>query len=667
MKRKSLIMKVMSVVALCSILSGSIYYNVGTEKAELIKQYVIISDTDGSRGVDTYKMTFDEALKLKNSDPNILVVAEEGYVTGSKVKEKNNLNNFKAEKKQNNKKVVKKSAKDSDTEWNIQEVNAEDVQTWPGPKVKVAIIDSGINLTSDVDVYMRKNFIPGEDEVLPLYEDISGHGTSVSGIIAAKDNIDGITGINPNVELYSAKVLEYDLTAPISRIAEAIYWAIDQKVNIINMSFGTTTDSEVLRQAIQDANDAGILIIAAAGNHGVVEYPAAYDGVIAVGSVDSKGNHSKGSAEGDALDLVAPGEQILSTGAFDGMMTTTGTSMSAPHVTAIASVLWQRDLSRSSDFIRTLLEYSANKYGDSKEYGFGLVDLKFALNQYDKFKAIYDDPAISVTISEVVANGSLEENQSEVDSFDDVPYVEGNWYNDTNKTSKTHAYFITQNPPLSGNNLSILLAGASAPDTIVGGMTTYPMYHGYYINTDGSNNNYMSSYLSILNIASAAYNGAFASMPYLSSTNFGTSTINSLISQATNNQIPYPIAPQRAIYIYGIAIHSATDIFAHSTAVNGYRIKHTTNSNNGLYYADDPNHVPNRWACATKMAQNVISYMNNGTYGSVSDFLSVSSVYDQSFKVINYSLYASQINSSVDTSAGSFLSKINISSASLLN
>lgn len=85
-----------------------------------------------------------------------------------------------------------------------------------GQKVKVAIIDSGIDYTSDIDVYLRKNFIPGEDEISVIYEDITGHGTSVAGIIAAKDNEDGITGINPNVELYSARVLDKNLSAPIS-------------------------------------------------------------------------------------------------------------------------------------------------------------------------------------------------------------------------------------------------------------------------------------------------------------------------------------------------------------------------------------------------------------------------------------------------------------------
>ena len=122
--------------------------------------------------------------------------------------------------------------------WNLLTVNADEISIEaPQEKVKVAIIDSGVDYTEDIDVYVRKNFVPGEDEVSIIYEDICGHGTSVAGIIAAKDNEIGITGINPNVELYSARVLDAEKKAPVSRVVDAIYWAIENEVNIINLSF----------------------------------------------------------------------------------------------------------------------------------------------------------------------------------------------------------------------------------------------------------------------------------------------------------------------------------------------------------------------------------------------------------------------------------------------
>ncbi|QHQ59506.1 S8 family serine peptidase [Anaerocolumna sedimenticola] len=292
------------------------------------KSYVVVYEDGASRKVDTINLNPYEAAKMEQ-ERDVLVVEEDGLVYGSGKKNDSNLKDFYSKDK-HEKKVKKKSSKNSDVEWNMQVIKAdnitaedlydESVVTGPafnvvtGPaintitdsKVKVAIIDSGVDYSEDVDVYMRKNFIPGEDDVSIIYEDGLGHGTSVSGIIAAKDNDIGITGINPDVELYSAKVLDRNNTAPVSRVVEAIYWAIDNDVNIINISFGTTHESAALEQAIQDAYDAGILLIAAAGNNGTIEYPAAYDEVIAVGSVDSKGKRSKGSATGEDLELMAP-------------------------------------------------------------------------------------------------------------------------------------------------------------------------------------------------------------------------------------------------------------------------------------------------------------------------------------------------------------------------
>ena len=118
-------------------------------------------------------------------------------------------------------------------------------------------------------------------------------------LIAAKDNGEGITGINPNAEIYSYRVLGDGNKAPISRVVEAIYMAINHKVNIINMSFGISEYSEALEKAVQDAADAGILVVAAAGNTGSegVQYPAAYDEVMAVGAVDKDGSVEQYSAK----------------------------------------------------------------------------------------------------------------------------------------------------------------------------------------------------------------------------------------------------------------------------------------------------------------------------------------------------------------------------------
>lgn len=209
----------------------------------------------------------------------------------------------KLDKEKHEKTSVINSVDDHEAFWNIVSVGSEEggILTIDGDAaldpVKVAILDSGVDYTEDIDVYMRKNFIPGEDEISVIYEDISGHGTSVAGIIAAKDNDEGITGINPYVQLYSARILDENKQAPASRVVAAIDWAIEQDVDIINISFGTTVDSEEIHAAIRRAYDAGILIVAAAGNNGVVEYPAAFDEVVAVGAVDAKGECIEGNVK----------------------------------------------------------------------------------------------------------------------------------------------------------------------------------------------------------------------------------------------------------------------------------------------------------------------------------------------------------------------------------
>ena len=101
------------------------------------------------------------------------------------------------------------------------------------------------------------SLVPGEEELSPLFMDGTGHGNSVAGLIAATDNKKGITGINPNVEIYSIRVLDDNNISPVSRVIEGIYMAIEEEVNIINMSFGMDTYSAALEKA-GNARDAAL-------------------------------------------------------------------------------------------------------------------------------------------------------------------------------------------------------------------------------------------------------------------------------------------------------------------------------------------------------------------------------------------------------------------------
>jgi len=175
-------------------------------------------------------------------------------------------------------------------EWNLKMINAQNVNSYNKNKIKVAVLDSGIDYTDSINVVKRKNFVDKYEDLEVIYEDITGHGTSIASIMGAKysDNT-CVKGVNSNIEIYSAKILDENNMASMDKVIEAIYWAIDENVNIISISFGTNTDSKALQLAIKEAYNKGILVVAAAGNKhaDIIEYPAAYDEVLAVGGVNS--------------------------------------------------------------------------------------------------------------------------------------------------------------------------------------------------------------------------------------------------------------------------------------------------------------------------------------------------------------------------------------------
>lgn len=202
--------------------------------------------------------------------------------------------------------------------------------------------------------------------------DMVGHGTAVADIIHQ---------ICPQAELYSVRVLDKQNRGRLSDIVKGIYWCIEQHVDIINMSFGTARESEILKKAIQDAADCGIMIVGSAGNGGSgsdVEYPAAFDEVIAVGAVDTSAQKTEESTTGSEVELVAPGSQIMTKSMLGMTTVSSGTSMVAPHVTGAAALLMQQDGEKEAEEIRYILDVSSNPLGETDEYGYGIIDVKHA-------------------------------------------------------------------------------------------------------------------------------------------------------------------------------------------------------------------------------------------------------------------------------------------------
>lgn len=309
--------------------------------------------------------------------------------------------------------------------WNLKMINAEDYAQDNAKKVvKVAIIDSGVDYIDQVNIKERHNLVPDEEGMSFLCEDATCHGTAIAGIICAttgKDN--DVKGINSNVELYSIKVFDETNKAPLSRIIDALYLAIEKDVDIINISWGTTEYSEALDIAIKAAIDAGILIVAASGNYGKdgkVEYPAAFEGVLSVGSVNSQGEISEFTSCDGNIDVFAPGESIKSTAFLDGTIISSGTSLAVPHVVGIASILWERDKTKSAQFIKDIIKSSSNNTIMSNDNENGIIDLKYA-------EEIYDDFAKNFNINSNKINNKYT-NNSKIKTFDGIESVSGSWH-----------------------------------------------------------------------------------------------------------------------------------------------------------------------------------------------------------------------------------------------
>ncbi|MDD4369577.1 MAG: S8 family serine peptidase [Anaerostipes sp.] len=625
------------------------------EAAEKQKKFIIV--TRSRKDVKTIEAKYDTIIEEEEQntdllrDENIIV----SNMTGSEAKkiEKDG----KVEKVEEDVAVTASTKTDNqiagdseNTQWNLKSINADMQESEPTKKVKVALLDSGVDFQDGINVKERINLINDGEEFSPILEDASNHGTSIASVIAGEGS--QVQGVNKDVELYSARILDDEKQAPVSRVIEGIYWAIDKGVNIISISFGTSQYSEALKQAIDDANAKGILVVAAAGNQGEsgtdnVEYPAAFDNVMAVGSVDSKARVSDFSSTGKEIDVVAPGEAVRATGAFEETMITSGTSMAVPHVVGVASRLWQKNLSKSNEFIKKLVEESAKTLGDKSSYGNGLVDCKYAEEMYDFAENQY----------ETEKNIDLQENKDKVQTFDnkDESKVEGTW------TSSYHQKYLNDN----GINIPAYKTGATYPDkeeSGMKGMSDNPDFHGFYLRKyeNKENVNILASYRFIIKIGNAYGKGntytavAKSDIPGLTQKSYDS--IRARFKGINSKIKSYSSYSNRKAFVFGIAMHTVTDMFAHSTYrfENGKwcRITHPN--------ADDISVQSRRFKMAYRTERNNV-YRYQGKRADVPvchDFHAskdttgayyTSDTANKYYRVCNMSLFSSQVHISDNT------------------
>ena len=264
--------------------------------------------------------------------------------------------------------------------WGITHVNAPTAHAngITGTGVKVGIIDTGIDYTHPD---LAANYAGGTDfannDNDPM--DDNGHGTHVSGTVAAIDNTIGVLGVAPDVRLYGIKVLDRNGSGTFADVIAGIDWAAANGMQVINMSLGASVGSAGLQQACDNAYAAGVVICAAAGNDygGPVNYPAKYSSVIAVSAIDSSDKLAFFSNQGPEVELAAPGVSVYSTYRGGGYATLDGTSMATPHVTGVAALVWASGVANTATGVRDRLDQTARDIGAAgrdNSFGFGVVD-----------------------------------------------------------------------------------------------------------------------------------------------------------------------------------------------------------------------------------------------------------------------------------------------------
>jgi type VII secretion-associated serine protease mycosin len=267
---------------------------------------------------------------------------------------------------------------------NISE--AQRVSTGNG--VIVAVIDTGVNANHRD---LTGNVLPGADvggSSNTGWSDTDGHGTAMASIIAAHGhgagNEDGVLGIAPG-----AKVLPVRDAAPAGKISSvnaprAIDAAVDGGAKVISMSFGVTPTGE-LDRALRRALAADVVLVAATGNHpeaSLVQYPARFPGVIAVGATDRTGHVPTVTVTGPQMILSAPGVDIVSASRTGGYATGVGTSAATAIVAGAAALVRSRypDLS-ATEVVHRLTATATDKGapGRDSEYGYGELNVVKAL------------------------------------------------------------------------------------------------------------------------------------------------------------------------------------------------------------------------------------------------------------------------------------------------
>ena len=240
-----------------------------------------------------------------------------------------------------------------------------------GKNSRIEIIDTGINYEHP-DLSGRFTSVKGYDFIADIDDcmDYNGHGTHVAGIVGGE-----YTGVSPKATLYGLRVLDEAGSGTEVGVIRALEWAVENRVDVCNLSLGSTRKSQYEERAVQYAINHGVSVCAAAGNSGIREYtyPASYENVISVAAVDNNNKRARFSTRNDLLTISAPGIQIESTSWLGDYVRMSGTSMSTPHVAGTLALFNSIDQSLTPQRAKEVASATAQQLGKPDDYGAGLV------------------------------------------------------------------------------------------------------------------------------------------------------------------------------------------------------------------------------------------------------------------------------------------------------
>ena len=255
-----------------------------------------------------------------------------------------------------------------------------------GRGIKVAVLDSGV-------AQHHKDLVGAISQTADFtgsnvgVDDILGHGTFCACVIGACQNDFCVIGVAPECQLLIAKVIPDKGQCYDQAVIDALGWATTQGADIISMSVGTKVSTDALHNAIIAASRRAY-IICAAGNNGSaldsVNYPARYAETIGVGAIDRNKHVANYSSRGDRVDIVAPGDQIVSCWPPNNTAMLSGTSTACPFVAGVVALIasdrkkdYRTRLTRDEmvdSLAKSSVKVDLGQVGKDRISGFGLID-----------------------------------------------------------------------------------------------------------------------------------------------------------------------------------------------------------------------------------------------------------------------------------------------------